>query len=209
MTTTCFIAAEGESGGARSTWLLESAQEVILEGCCFMSDLIEPRRLWPSHLLSLLPKAPGVSHLVAHVLLIESSFGQKQSWYSCCDLWELVSEKFVWLHRRTRQQYHGAWAKETYTFYWGNPKVYVITNFKHQGMTSFVSVTLLTRLGSQYICTNLLHLLFCLCHNIGAKDSSLTWLRPTQWCTLGSSIECLERWHLDALLIIAIILKHI
>jgi hypothetical protein len=56
------IMAECESGGARSMSLLE---KVILKGCCFMSDLIELRRLWLSHLLSLFPKAPGVSRLIS------------------------------------------------------------------------------------------------------------------------------------------------
>jgi hypothetical protein len=59
-------------------------------------------------------------------------------------------------------------------FIGGNPKAYVITNFKFQGMMSFVGVTLLTGLGSQYILMNLLHLLFCLYHNVGVKGNSLT-----------------------------------
>jgi hypothetical protein len=61
-----------------------------------------------------------------------------------------------------------------YAFHQENPKVYVITNFKLQGMMSFVDATLLTGLCSQYIHMDLFHLLFCLCHNIGAKDNSLT-----------------------------------
>jgi hypothetical protein len=50
----------------------------------------------------------------------------------------------------------------------------MITNFKFQGVMSFVSVTLLVKLGSQYVWMDLLHLLFCLCHNVKAKDNSLT-----------------------------------
>jgi hypothetical protein len=47
----------------------------------------------------------------------------------------------------------------------------MITNFKFQGTTSLVGVALLMGLGGQDIGMNLLHLLFCLRHNIGAKDN--------------------------------------
>jgi hypothetical protein len=96
-------------------------------------------------------------------------------------------------------------ANATYTFHRGDSEVYVITNFKLQGMMSPVGVTLLKRLGYQYIGTNLLHLLFYLCHNVRAKDDCFTWLRPTQQCLVGSPIEWFERWHLNALLITAVI----
>jgi hypothetical protein len=65
----------------------------------------------------------------------------------------------------------------------------MITDFKLQGTTSLVSVALLTGLCCQDVGTNLLHLLFCLYHNIGAKDNSLALLGSTQWGTIGSSIE--------------------
>jgi uncharacterized membrane protein YqaE (UPF0057 family) len=61
-----------------------------------------------------------------------------------------------------------------HTFHWGNPKVYVLTNFIFQAAVPFVGVALLTGLGSQNVCMDLLHLPFCLSHTIGAKDDPLT-----------------------------------
>jgi hypothetical protein len=37
---------------------------------------------------------------------------------------------------------------------------------------SLIGVALLTGLDRQYVCTDLPHLLFCLCHNVGAKEDS-------------------------------------
>jgi hypothetical protein len=45
----------------------------------------------------------------------------------------------------------------------------MITDLKLQGTASLVGVDLLTELGSQYVCTDLLRILFCLYHNIGTK----------------------------------------
>jgi hypothetical protein len=89
-----------------------------------------------------------------------------------------------------------------YTFHWGNSKIYVITHFKFQGTAPRVGVALLTKLGSQDVCTDLLHFLFCLCHNVGTKDNPfcLTWTnsvecsrviprvlwKVTSWCSLDN-----------------------
>jgi hypothetical protein len=61
-----------------------------------------------------------------------------------------------------------------YTFHRGNLKVYMITHFKLQGATPPISVAILTRLGNQYVGTDLLHLLFCRYHNVGAEDNPFT-----------------------------------
>jgi hypothetical protein len=75
----------------------------------------------------------------------------------------------------------------------------MITNFKVLGLA------LLTGLCNQYVSTDLSHLLFYLYHDIGSKDNSFTGFGPTQGCTVGSSIECIEGLHLDALLIAVVI----
>jgi hypothetical protein len=49
----------------------------------------------------------------------------------------------------------------------------MITDLKLQGTSSLISVALLMGLNSQYVCTDLLHLLFDLCHNVGTKYGSL------------------------------------
>jgi hypothetical protein len=71
--------------------------------------------------------------------------------------------------------------------------VYVITNLKIKGMTSLVSVALLTGLDGQYVGMNLSHLLFYLYHNVGTKNNPFTRFGPTQGCASGSAIECLKR----------------
>jgi hypothetical protein len=68
----------------------------------------------------------------------------------------------------------------------------MITDLKLQGTVSFVGVAFLMGLGSQYVCSDLLHLLFYLCHNVGTKYSSLSGLKPTQGSTTGTFIKCLE-----------------
>jgi hypothetical protein len=50
----------------------------------------------------------------------------------------------------------------------------MITELKLQGTLSLVSVALLMGLGNQYVCTDLLYLLFYLCHNVGTKYGSLS-----------------------------------
>jgi hypothetical protein len=47
----------------------------------------------------------------------------------------------------------------------------MLTHLKFQGTTPLVGVALLMRLGSQDVCTDLLHFLFYLCHNVGTKDT--------------------------------------
>jgi hypothetical protein len=69
----------------------------------------------------------------------------------------------------------------------------MITGLKLQGTMSFVGVAFLTGLGSQYVRTDLLHLLFCLYHNVETKYGSLFGLRSTQGSTTGTSIKCLKR----------------
>jgi hypothetical protein len=56
----------------------------------------------------------------------------------------------------------------------------MITDLKLHGMTSLVGVALLTGLDSQYVCTDLLYLLFYLCHNVGTKYDSLSLSPQTQ-----------------------------
>jgi hypothetical protein len=71
-------------------------------------------------------------------------------------------------------------AKVMYTFHWGYSKVYVTTHFKFQVTVSLVGIALLTRLGGLNVCLDLLHLLFCLCHNVRTKYNPFARLRPTQ-----------------------------
>jgi hypothetical protein len=59
----------------------------------------------------------------------------------------------------------------------------MITDLKLQGTASLVGVAILMGLSSQYVCTDLLHLLFGLRHNVGTKYGSLAGLRPTQGST--------------------------
>jgi hypothetical protein len=53
---------------------------------------------------------------------------------------------------------------------------------------SLVGVALLMGLCSQYVGMDLSHFLFCLCHNVGAKDNPFARFGPTERCTTGSSI---------------------
>jgi hypothetical protein len=48
----------------------------------------------------------------------------------------------------------------TYTFYWGDSKVYVIPHFKLQGTVPFINVAFLTGLDSQDVCMDLSYFLF-------------------------------------------------
>jgi hypothetical protein len=50
----------------------------------------------------------------------------------------------------------------------------MITHLKFQWTMPLISVALLMRLGSQYVCTDLLHFLFYLCHDVGTKDNPFT-----------------------------------
>jgi hypothetical protein len=70
--------------------------------------------------------------------------------------------------------------------------IYMITNFNLQGVMPLVSVALLMRLDSQYVCTDLLHFLFLLCHSVETKYDSLSELKPTQGSMAGTSIKCLK-----------------
>jgi hypothetical protein len=83
----------------------------------------------------------------------------------------------------------------------------MITDLKIQGTTLFVSVALLMGLGSQYVCTYLLHLLLCLYHNVEAKYGSLSRLGPTQGSTTETSTKCREWRHHETFLITIVVRK--
>jgi hypothetical protein len=83
--------------------------------------------------------------------------------------------------------------KTMYTFHRRDSKVYMVANLKLQGMMSLIGVALLTGLSSQYVGSDLSHLLFSFCHNVEAKNNSFTGFRPAQRCMVGPSIECLKR----------------
>jgi hypothetical protein len=68
----------------------------------------------------------------------------------------------------------------------------MIIDLKLKGTASLIGVALLTSLSNQYVCTDLLHLLFSLCHNVRTKYGSLSRLGPTQGSTVGTSIKCLK-----------------
>jgi hypothetical protein len=69
----------------------------------------------------------------------------------------------------------------------------MVTNFKLQGVMSLVSVALLIGLCSQYVGSDLSHLLFSFYHDVGAENNSFTGFRLAQWCATRLSIECFKR----------------
>jgi hypothetical protein len=81
----------------------------------------------------------------------------------------------------------------------------MVASFKLKQPTYLVGIAFLSGLDSFQVGSNVMDYLLGLRDKVRAKDHPLARLDPVQRCTTSVAIQCFERCHSEALLIIVIV----